>query len=144
MGFYIESPDGYGHAKLLAQHGAEQLPAAQYVNDPDWITVCIVDNGPFQACAVIHDEVQFNMASQVEDTREKIWFRVPRKAVVELCPLAASSLEPKESGPAPWYRNYYRCSVCRTAWEDEWDCTCNDRCPRCNAEIEPIRSERLE
>ena len=22
-------------------------------------------------------------------------------------------------------------------WTDEWDCTCNDRCPKCSVEIEP-------
>jgi hypothetical protein len=22
-------------------------------------------------------------------------------------------------------------------WTDEWSCTCNDRCPKCRAEIEP-------
>ena len=31
----------------------------------------------------------------------------------------------------------YRCRECRTAWTDEWSCACNDRCPRCRAEIEP-------
>lgn len=26
-------------------------------------------------------------------------------------------------------------------WELEWDCTCNDKCPACNMEIEPHKSE---
>ena len=41
----------------------------------------------------------------------------------------------------PDYTNYYRCSVCHTEWTDQWSCTCNDRCPHCNAEIEPYKSE---
>ena len=29
---------------------------------------------------------------------------------------------------------------CRQSWDDTWSCACNDRCPECNAEIEPARS----
>ena len=42
------------------------------------------------------------------------------------------------------YINHYRCSECGTSWDDEWDCTCNDRCPKCNAEIEPHSSDEIE
>jgi len=42
------------------------------------------------------------------------------------------------------YRNHYKCSECGTEWEDEWSCTCNDRCPECDAEIEPYKSEDLD
>lgn len=42
-----------------------------------------------------------------------------------------------------WYRKFYRCP-CGCEWEDEWDCLCNDRCPECNAEIEPYAHEELE
>ena len=43
-----------------------------------------------------------------------------------------------------WYRKYYRCSECGHEWQDEWDCLCNDRCPKCNAEIEPYDYEDLD
>ena len=36
----------------------------------------------------------------------------------------------------PWFRKHHTCP-CGTDWWDEWDCLCNDRCPACNAEIEP-------
>ena len=42
-----------------------------------------------------------------------------------------------------WYLNYYRHRECHTRWTDEWSCTCNDKCPECNAEIEPYNSEDL-
>jgi len=35
------------------------------------------------------------------------------------------------------FHNYYRCPKCRIAWDDWWSCACNDKCPNCNAEIEP-------
>lgn len=50
------------------------------------------------------------------------------------------------------YLNHYRCegdARGRTAhgpfeWTDEWSCTCNDKCPRCGAEIEPYQSDDVD
>jgi len=44
----------------------------------------------------------------------------------------------------PLYLNHYRCPYDKTEWDDVWDCTCNDRCPVCDAEIEPYESEDYE
>ncbi|WP_158499511.1 hypothetical protein [Marinobacter sp. P4B1] len=49
-------------------------------------------------------------------------------------------MEPnKESS---WYENHYQCS-CGEEWIDEWDCMCNDRCPECNTECEPLNSKQI-
>ncbi len=40
--------------------------------------------------------------------------------------------------------NHYHCEACDIEWDDEWSCACNDRCPSCNAEIEPYESEDVE
>lgn len=45
----------------------------------------------------------------------------------------------EETGILAWFRNFYR--HCGEEWEDEHSCQCNDRCPVCNAEIEPYKSE---
>lgn len=42
-----------------------------------------------------------------------------------------------------WFRNKYRHAICNTSWEDEHSCMCNDKCPACNAEIEPEESDDL-
>jgi hypothetical protein len=42
-----------------------------------------------------------------------------------------------------WYLKFYECSACGTKWTDEWSCTCNDRCPKCRAEIEPYDDMNL-
>ena len=42
------------------------------------------------------------------------------------------------------YLNHYHCPHCQLEWQDEWDCTCNDKCPTCNKEIEPYASELIE
>jgi hypothetical protein len=42
-----------------------------------------------------------------------------------------------------WFVNHYRCP-CGCEWSDEWDCMCNDRCPDCDAEVEPFDSEEVD
>lgn len=41
---------------------------------------------------------------------------------------------------AQWFENFYECSDCEIEWTDEWSCECNDKCPECDAEIEPFKS----
>lgn len=41
------------------------------------------------------------------------------------------------------YRNYYRCPDDGEEWEDVWLHACNDRCPVCNKEITPYKSEEV-
>jgi len=33
----------------------------------------------------------------------------------------------------PRYRKHYECPDCGTTWHDDWDCLCDDRCPKCGA-----------
>jgi len=40
--------------------------------------------------------------------------------------------------------NSYECAECHLAWFDTWECSCNDRCPGCGAEIEPWLSEPID
>jgi transcription initiation factor IIE alpha subunit len=40
------------------------------------------------------------------------------------------------------YVNYYHCPKDGVRWAD-WSCMCNDKCPICNAEIEPYRSDEI-
>jgi len=41
------------------------------------------------------------------------------------------------------YVNYYRCPREGTHWANAWSSMCNDKCPNCNAEIEPYRSDEI-
>jgi hypothetical protein len=43
----------------------------------------------------------------------------------------------------PWFRKHHSCP-CGTDWWEEWDCLCNDRCPTCDAEIEPDVHETIQ
>lgn len=42
------------------------------------------------------------------------------------------------------FLNYYCCPFDGTRWHDAWSCRCNDRCPTCDAEIEPWDSEDID
>lgn len=37
------------------------------------------------------------------------------------------------------FRNYYQCD-CGHEWADDWDCCCDDRCPKCDRAISPHKS----
>jgi len=50
---------------------------------------------------------------------------------------------PSEPQTPDRFRNYYECPHDGTKWNDEWTCTCNDRCPTCDSEIEPYFSEDI-
>ena len=43
----------------------------------------------------------------------------------------------------PWFRKHHACP-CGTDWRDERDCLCNNRCPTCDAEIEPDGHEAIQ
>lgn len=40
------------------------------------------------------------------------------------------------------FRNHYECP-CGTTWCDEWDATCDDRCPSCDTSCSPHHSDDL-
>jgi hypothetical protein len=58
--------------------------------------------------------------------------------------------EDAETAEKPWFRNYYECpddgegNCAGETWETTHSATCNDRCQRCNKEIEPYKSDRLD
>ena len=40
-----------------------------------------------------------------------------------------------------WFKNRYICPECRSSWEDEWSCACDDECGECGSEsISPVET----
>ena len=39
------------------------------------------------------------------------------------------------------FEREFECPNCGTTWTDTWCCACNDRCPYCDTECEPVDSE---
>ncbi len=89
------------------------------VNDPD--NVLSLDyNDTAIKCTVDQPTVE-EKASAVEDLLEQI-----------------DEVDGKNK-----YRNYYKCSECKKGWEDLSPGTQNDKCPSCNCETEPYKSEDI-
>lgn len=38
------------------------------------------------------------------------------------------------------FSNYYVCPKCKTEWNSEWNCVCDDRCPECDTSCSPSES----
>lgn len=51
------------------------------------------------------------------------------------CPLC-KDYHPADEGIL-FVRREFVCSRCGLGWSDIWCADCNDRCPRCNTEMEP-------
>lgn len=66
---------------------------------------------------------------------------VLRAATREQTPPAVT--EPEDDASKLWFRNHYACPTCDIAWEDEWDCQCDDECPECGVAYTPTHSDDL-
>lgn len=42
-----------------------------------------------------------------------------------------------------WFLNSYHCKACKTSWQDEWSCACDDECPECGDDLSPEDSDDL-
>jgi hypothetical protein len=52
-------------------------------------------------------------------------------------PLSIATLLSTGTISMAWFLKSYRHGKCGTSWTDAWSCACNDRCPQCDAEVEP-------
>lgn len=50
--------------------------------------------------------------------------------------------DPEQNEELRTVRNYYKC-VCGHEWTMEWNCACDDKCPKCNTAIQPHKSEDI-
>ena len=97
MGYYIETPENLNKAgQLLAAHPAIREVKDQPAFDPtgQTVVVCVVENGPFDACAVAYSPGELDYFQSPDDPRPKRWLVVPRELVVKLCPKVEQRLIP--------------------------------------------------
>lgn len=76
MGWYInqnskgEAAPAKGKTDFLVSDGAEVISKPK---GPDENLVVVVDNGPFEAAARVHNQKEYDEFTQVEDSRPKTW-----------------------------------------------------------------------
>lgn len=84
MGYYLETDSNKSKAAfLIAKHGAIKLASPEFF-DGDFVTVCVVDNGPFEAAGIAFDKREMDRFKLPDDYRPKIWLKVPLQAVFDL------------------------------------------------------------
>lgn len=90
MGIYIPGPTKGKAQFLIDEHDArpidklDALGLARSPND-DYVAVCVVDNGGFEAAAVIYNAHEFHrMHDWPDDTRPKRHLSMPREEAEHL------------------------------------------------------------
>lgn len=81
MGFYIQTPTAKGKAaQLVALHGAIEVdrPATLEAVPEGKALVCVVENGPFDAAALVYNSSELEEFSQPSDPRLRTWLVVDK------------------------------------------------------------------
>lgn len=87
MGYYIETTKSslQKAEQLLAEFPSiTRLSKAELVNDAENVTVCVVENGFFDAAAVCYSEREFRAFNDASDPRPKTWLKVPKTVLQSL------------------------------------------------------------
>jgi len=87
MGYYIQTPEiTHGKADYLVdQHGAERVGDDAQSTDETHL-VCVVENGFFDAAAIVYDEREReSFLATADDARPRTWLLVDRSVCRELC-----------------------------------------------------------
>lgn len=86
MGFYLTLPQAQNKAaQLRSLHGATNTTAA-FPPPEGKVLVCAVQNGPFDAAAVVYNEGELWALNDPTDNRPKDWLHMDRDKVIALCP----------------------------------------------------------
>lgn len=95
MAYYIATTYDKGKAQQLCA----EFPHVRLLSKPEFltnhytVTVCVVDNGTFEAAVIVTDAEMFAECASPEDTRPKTWLVMPRVYVDELIGLGRVPVE---------------------------------------------------
>jgi hypothetical protein len=89
MGYYIEVPNPTHKAEQLVRlHGAELVLLPELFDfSGDYALICVVENGLFDAAGVAYSPSERDAFNNPDDTRDKVWLKLPKSVVLKLNPL---------------------------------------------------------
>lgn len=85
MGYYINTNDGRLHNKaawLVEKCGGEVISKAEAdrrIENPEVGIICVVNNGPFEACAFAYSKEEYEAFNYQSDSRAKVWVAMDRE-----------------------------------------------------------------
>jgi len=75
-----------------------------------------------------------------KDNKPDLWWAMQQDDLARMHEEESDTTEIVE----PRFRNFYKCPRCGHQWQDDWDSTCDDDCPKCGCRhISPDHSEDL-
>lgn len=97
MGYYVNAIGMGGKGKVeFMQLGMgaivvpkpTRFPGLQFngLNGEPSTLVCVIDNGPFEAAAVIYSESELSYFSDPSESRPMTWLAVPVQQIRQFCP----------------------------------------------------------
>lgn len=104
MGYYIETSHHLNKAdQLLRLPDVREVDAINASPDRSGqtVSVCVVQNGPFDAAAICFNFDEFR-EFKVPDGRPKRWLVLPRATVVAACPSVEPHLFPLDPSQSKW------------------------------------------
>lgn len=87
MGYYVNPPT-MSKEFWLAQNGT--LTGGPCEITPLELPVCLVNNGMFRAAGVGVSPSEVEAFNQPNDPRDRVWFKVPREALVKIGAIPAN------------------------------------------------------
>jgi hypothetical protein len=87
MGYYIQGPARGKGEMLTSQHGAVAVPQPKSLAEvpEDKALICVIDNGPFEAAALIYSDRELQDFTRGDDWRPRQFFLMCKVKAHELC-----------------------------------------------------------
>lgn len=87
MGYYIQTPGNHNKAdQIIDLYGGIPVSQPRAFSKSSSIPICVVQNGLFDAAAIIHNQREFDDFTDPDDLRHKDWLLMDRDKVLELVP----------------------------------------------------------